>query len=198
MLNSIMQTLSKLKRDFTACLPVIAPHADIEAELLLAGIKPIGFFVEIKPEHASDPQQAKRAIDIAKLDDSVLLGHLKKTSIKNHHGMIIHYYCQPESEDRMHILAAEMLRTNDPQEKDKTLRVDLGAELGYRLRDRLLWKAIHSSNLVNWFNERVHSNLDAKDAYQSKMLEKAGIPDADQYFDDINALAEEILDNAPN
>lgn len=42
--------IQSLKRSFLATLPVIGPQHNIEAELLLAGIKPIGYF-DVCPEN---------------------------------------------------------------------------------------------------------------------------------------------------
>ena len=124
---------SRFAKAVLAQLPVIGPHADIEAELLLAGIKPIGWVsvyrddyypqerdfdfasldADKKKKLSEGLKKTRHEIDMRrKLDEEVTKGNLKSVDVHypgrdpNDKGSISRVYCQPEHEQEMRMVAA--------------------------------------------------------------------------------------------
>ncbi len=158
---------SKFARAILSQLPVVAPHADIEAELLLSGQKPIGF-VSLYPDDYRpvesdfgllDEEATKKLRDNlnrvyyeiemhARLDEQVAKGNLKSVDVlyKNPDGspLVNRFYCQPEREDEMKFIAMIHQKKADHEpltksEHDHFAKKDMGLHLGYRKRDVMLF-----------------------------------------------------------
>lgn len=168
-----------------AQMPVIGPHAGIEAALLLSGHKRLGWI------HAfTDPEiidrisgEARREYDIQKeLDDAVSAGKLKSVDVLqkmrgDYSEITIRHYCQPQFEEEMRFIARINEKLFNRQQPDEDLKKSFGAYLGYRKRDQLLWKILPDlpkplQNAIYKLNASV-----TQPAYQQHMLNKTGRPD---------------------
>lgn len=176
--------LSTLKRDFLATFPAIGSHYEIEAELLLAGIKPVGWF-EITDEIPSHPIFQKRHADRLKLDEAVKAGKLSSTDINNSQaGYWQRLYCQPGLEEQMHLVAK-----TEKGEIPASL-YEHGRRMGYRRRDAFYFEAtfprFKSEALSKiWSQLRLAINKPVMQAHRNALLEAAGVNNPDTYLDDI-------------
>lgn len=169
---------------------------------MLSGQKPMTFLPELKLEQAGHPDIIKMVIDRAKLDEAVMNGQLRTTSIavsrpNSDEKSVIHLYCQPNYEQTMHTYARDWKRSIENPEESLELNQDTGTTLGYRDRDVKMWTAINESKLARAFynNVYVHINPAIKQAYQSQELEKAGIENVKQYQADINDQINDLWNN---
>jgi hypothetical protein len=136
-----MTILSKIF-DLVSRPGIMGPHADVEADLLIAGIKPVGYLAVIE-EDPPDPLFEDITEQIKRLDEEVNKGNLLSTgfTVENFtwpNGcsarVNAYFYCQPDKE-------AEMKIVSDNSEKywrqgiDEDLPEDSGKYLGYTDND---------------------------------------------------------------
>lgn len=181
--------MKNLKQAFFKALPVIGPHNYIEAELLLAGIKPIGVFdVYSQQQRQTKPLFEKLALDQLKLDKAVKNGLLSSLAIEDEYGQR-KYYCQKGLEPEMQELC-DVVR----QKQKPFLRI---AELlGYRKRDAYLFNT--TFKLSTKFLEVRNKLLEpAHQALQYNLLAQAGIRHPKTYleqsFSEIEAYQQQRL-----
>ena len=79
--------LKNIFNSVAGSLPVIGPHAGIEADLLLAGKKPLGWVI-VEPDDATfqDPFDQAEHEGRKKLDEAVRQGKLKSMDVIVHRG----------------------------------------------------------------------------------------------------------------
>jgi hypothetical protein len=95
---------SKLRQAFYAALPVVGPHAGIEAQLLLGGVKPIGWLSSYSEDYVPKTEVERKEYEAyKKLDEAVAQGRLKRVDVVCHGkddlcpSIVPHYY-QPDKE----------------------------------------------------------------------------------------------------
>lgn len=136
-------------------MPLVGPHAGYEAELLLAGKKPVGLFVDKTPppeiiEDFSAHMEKVRS-DIRTLDKAVREGSL----IKHSHSSIDqqrftwmwHYYCQPDQVQQMLDLCELIAAANENREPNFKPTRQIGEYFGYTKADIRLFNAGGYSSL---------------------------------------------------
>lgn len=145
---------------FASSFPIVGPHHGFEAELLVAGKKPIGMFVDlIVPGVASQdmpPHILQSRNDIQRLSQMSATGKLISTKfeIDDASGAIQtwHFFCQPGNELEMHELEIGTLKaiTCPEEEHPFPQSRDQGAYLGYRDIDIEFFKGggFHSRNAL--------------------------------------------------
>lgn len=139
-----------------AAFPVVGPHADIEAELMLAGGKPL-MWMPVAPDDAvfDDPYLQREHEGRKRLDKAVEDGKL--ISIDVEHALpdnpenikVTRHYAQPENEEKLERVVAfnkQAFSFNDVS--DVHLDQDIGHYLGYRRRDILFFSHVVSSDFV--------------------------------------------------
>lgn len=192
--------LKSLKRKFLATLPVIGPHANIEAEMMLAGKKPITWMHAMKEnEHTEDIRLKIEQRGRKLLDKAVESGQLIAIDVKqlnpNHPngGMVFRHYAQPDNEEKLKLIAAyntAAFNGKEPsQELEKALDKDFGHYLGYRKRDILFFNnIINSRHVPNVIKDKILDlNVRSQKAYRDTQLEKAGY-DVKEWYEDIKRL----------
>lgn len=103
-----MTVLRKIFNAVAANLPVIGPHAGIEAELLLAGLKPLGMVMVMdRPENPAailqdietrGKYEQKIFDDCLAADKDVAAGRLAHRRLPTSPGNTVHYYFRPGQE----------------------------------------------------------------------------------------------------
>lgn len=161
-------------------MPVIGPHADIEAELLLAKRKPIGgpFLVVNISElpKATSRSMLKAALDRIKLDEAVKTGELFSLDLEINR-RVLRYYCQG---DRYECLKSAL---------DGEQYV-YGEEFGYRPRDIRFFEWY--VNLPDRLAAIVRSlNSPIQNAYINTALRDAGIDNPKRYWEDVRRRLDE-------
>jgi len=187
---------TKLKRDFLATLPVIGPHANIEADLMLAGLKPLTWFPaypdeELKAgtlilnEGLKTWHYARKKLDKA-VENGTLLSMDIETTVPNipEYIDITRHYCQLDQEANMRRVAHFNLKAFERQEiLDEDLDKDIGHYLGYRRRDIAFFNAMQSGfvpkRLIPFI---IKFNAPSQVALRQQLLERAGIPDERTHF----------------
>lgn len=166
----IITTVSKLGRDFLACCPVIAPHSPIEAELLYAGIKPVGCI--------EYPLEEEPSAILKKLDLAVGEGRLVSIDGMNSPfpGYFPRYYAQPDKLEDMRRLHAFWENPNN--QPTKLSIKDTGLILGYRPRDvaffSAYWNCLETLGGHPWMYRVILGILEPFHlAHRSQMLERA-------------------------
>jgi len=173
--------ISKLKQQFLAAFPVIGPHSNIEAELMLAGTKPIaqyGLF-DLPP---NAPVQFKKEVhDRLRLDRAVADGLLVSTDrtfeFEEGYPVTFRFFAQPENEQ-------EMIEYADGYETAETHTKDYGRYLGYRRRDIALFRL--NCSLPDIISRKlIDLNAPFQRAHLRQQLESAGIENPSQYMRDL-------------
>jgi len=123
---------------------IIGPHGTQEADLLIAGVKPVGFISIIDEDPvAEDSVQKKFIDDVKRLDEEVTKGNLLSKTIRIDNfkwpngltgGLTVYLYCQPNKNEDMKLLADNHEKYwKDGIEED--LPQDIGKYLGYTDKD---------------------------------------------------------------
>lgn len=183
-----MKFLSNLRRHFLNAMPVIGPHADIEAELLLAGIKPVGFlfvFRDEEKEFLQDWRSKKLYRDVKILDQAVTQGKLKSMDMPLNGSGILRYYCQPGKERLMKIAADGNAGDEEAQKLSSWHKI-----LGYRRRDELFFNFCQRLPM-SVRDAIVEFNANAQVTHREELLKQCKI-DPDQW--DAQLKAEHILE----
>ncbi|MBL8846814.1 MAG: hypothetical protein JNN24_13680 [Hyphomicrobium zavarzinii] len=163
----------KLTDKFLATLPVIGPHAGIEAELLLAKRKPIGGPFLIADD--SDPKKMCRSIlkaslDRIRLDEAVENGRLSSVDL-NSDGLTFRYYCQSDQHEQL----------KNSLERNQYV---FGEEFGYRPRDIRFFEWY--IQLPDWLGSVVRSlNAPIQHAFLNTALRDAGIDDPKRHWEEL-------------
>ncbi len=170
--------LSRLKEHFYAAMPVIGPHAGIDAELMLAGKKPICILPVFEYNPNEEFIYKKRNYDRLRLDKAVEEGQLVSTDRfiqggDQRNDFTMRFYAQPHKEQEMKEFADNYLNF-------EKLKKDHGRYLGYRRRDVMLWYA--PSSLPSRIINPIYAlSRQFKTAHRNTLLRNAGIEDPDQY-----------------
>lgn len=177
-------SLKSLKEKFLSALPVIGPHADIEADLMLAGKKPLMWtFVAPDEMHFDDPRMQKQHEDRKRLDQAVKEGKLIALDITRDNAghpdsiNVFRHYAQPEEEDKLKRIVAFNEKTFNFQDySEVNLDKDIGHYLGYRRRDILFFNNTIGSPYLPEAAKRwiVGLNESAQRAYRTRLLEECG------------------------
>ncbi len=168
--------------------PVIGPHDGIEAELMLAGKKPLTWSPVIPAEayEGLTPKMLEGTLagDFMKLEEGVRQGKLKSMDVVVHRYRdfatgeiknnlkpeIYRHYCQPGKEEDMKRMAAFNQKLFNFEEPDYSLlQKDIGTYLGYRDKDVQLWSRGLRQPLrqaSRFIQDHVHSEV-----RREKMLE---------------------------
>ncbi|MGQ0527306.1 MAG: hypothetical protein ACT4OY_04660 [Alphaproteobacteria bacterium] len=171
-------------------MPVIGPHADIECELLLAGIKPAGWLTIGSREQAGDDFRLRKIVrDIPLLDQAVKEGKLisRDVSYKDVHSQeifTIRHYAQPDKEKFLNILCRDHENLwNDKEIPEEISEEPYGTLLGYRQRDVYFFDITQRlpQSLSNWI---ITFNNISQIAYQRKLLTEAG-HDPDKFYENL-------------
>jgi hypothetical protein len=167
-----------------AQLPVIGPHAGIEAELLLNGTKPLGWIDIVPPWADPDhpPFVKARALE-QRLDAAVAEGRLSAidVAVPRPHNLpgnyIYRHYCQKGLEADLEKLATfHRFVFNGKKPEGVTLDKSFGDYLGYRQRDQKYFKVVQEMgcHLPRTLMEALHSFNEkvVQPAYQQEMLKR--------------------------
>jgi len=158
---NIKNSLKNIFNNVVGNLAVIGPHFGIEAELLLAGKKPLGWLGSgVYPDELvfDDPALQAEHEGRKKLDEAVRQGKLKSMDIIVHKARvnpydvdsefqelskpeIVRHYCQPGKEKDMETMVAYNEKAFNGEEPPvDLLQKDIGTYLGYRDKDVKLWQ----------------------------------------------------------
>lgn len=133
---------------------IIGPHGHQEADLLLAGRKPVGLLSIVDESRYTTPEGRevgeKTRADIARLDIAVEDGKLLKQTVRidsmrwpeiddgSGPGFTCHFYAQPNKEHDLNVV--RQFHENLWREGDvEDLPQDIGKYLGYTDNDIALW-----------------------------------------------------------
>lgn len=193
-----MGVLRNIFNSVVGQLPVIGPTDNhLEAELMLAGKKPLSWIVVPDPHADLSGYQPWARADyerrmeyIRRLDQAVAEGRLKSVDVIADRGrrdpydlnseiietppMIFRHYCQPGNEDMMLRMAAYNQKMFNFEEPGFELDHDEGVELGYRKRDIWYWGHkgdIFRSQFMFDLATKVNMKI-AQPAYRAKELHK--------------------------
>lgn len=155
--NSEGNRMARLKNLFNSLagqLPVIGPHANIEARLLLAGKKPLGW-VLVEPDElvfdnpsAQAEHEARKGLDEAVRAGKIIAEDVLVYRLSDANGVVrerseplnFRHYCQPGHEKDLEAVVAYNRKAFNHEEPDGSLlKKDFGEYLGYRKRDIKLW-----------------------------------------------------------
>lgn len=179
-----MKTLTRTFALISERIGVIGPHADHEAELLLAGVKPIGWLcIPARTNiHWREEERAITALNLAA--SRGFLGSLSLACNSGEPGlMIAHHYCQPGLEKDMKIVAHYNYNIwNGNRLPDDDLEKSFGEYLGYTKGDErrfedasFLERAIgHYFPQINRFlkAERIKDLLDRAPPERRELVEQ--------------------------
>ncbi len=174
----IKKSLKNIFNSVVGGLPVIDPHGGLEADLMLAGKKPLTYFPAWPDNRPPPPHSNQYAFGIyeatRKLDEAVRQGKLKSVDVsvtREGETHIARHYCQPDKEKEMMFLAAYNNKVFNDKKPDLTLQKDVGAYLGYRKRDIWLWRHFKydPSKLSSKLFSFVEKNI-ARPAHHEKLL----------------------------
>lgn len=146
--------LRDITNKFFATFPVIGCHMGIEAELLLSGKKPMGWMnaeknlTALPPDFDQlNPDDQKQLKDQLALDQAVREGKLIARDVIVYHTnpageSISRHYAQLWNKENLDRTVACHQKAFNRQPLKKHEDVDDGKMLGYRGRDRWLWKTM--------------------------------------------------------
>ena len=187
--------LDPLKRAFLSVFPVIGPHADIEAELLLAGKKPVASFVvdDFDDEQLSNLSQRslKKHLDRLRLDDAVEFGKLISKDVKVNaprpdlQDQILRYYALPHEKDNLEKITRSHESILSGQE-DGAPNADFGKIYGYRKRDTLLFNLIITNRHIPQATKMaiISMNANCQIALREQLLLDAG-HDPEEWYESL-------------
>lgn len=164
-----------LVQKFMAQFPVIGPHAGIECELMLAGIKPVTWMPVLTANSAYrytrgllEEQRRRILLDRAVEEGKLISRDIYYRDSKDVEN-IERFYAQPDREDLMNILADDHEKFLNGQMSEEVL--DYGSLLGYRKRDCFYFN--HTRGAVKSFSS--YTNIAFLWAYQNELLKQNGI-----------------------
>ena len=193
--------LSKLKRNILAAFPVVGPHADIEAELMLSGKKPLTWLHIPYPDWEipknvpitsdNDWREVKEAHGTIELDKAVSKEKLISedvaiTKFPNlneppPHTPIVRHYAQIDQSENLSLIASinrSFFNFQEPDEAilEAAIGKDFGDYLGYRRRDILFFnKVINNPYLPRPMAQAlIELNSYSQAALREKLLEESG------------------------
>jgi hypothetical protein len=176
--------MSKLIDKLLAQLPIIGPHAGIEAELLAAGRKPLGWIpvndALTDQTYMSEAAIAKEEADVIMLDDLVAKGQLISKDAEIYietDGAPKRYrhYAQIDNEKYLNFCQAineKALNQEDVSSLSEQADISAGTMLGYRKRDQALFQVILPSLYVPTFIKKALCTASPviREAYQRDLL----------------------------
>lgn len=148
--------MQSIKSRFLASFPVIGPHADIEADLMLAGKKPITW-VFVAPDEAKfdDPRMQRQHEGRKRLDRAVEEGRLIAIDVEQRYDEhpeyvgVYRHYAQPENEEKLkQVVAFNKQAFNGRDVSQVELDKDMGHYLGYRRRDIFFFNNVINAPLL--------------------------------------------------
>tara|TARA_R110002124_G_scaffold73157_11_gene196239 strand:- start:1580 stop:2236 length:657 start_codon:yes stop_codon:yes gene_type:complete len=149
-------SIQSIKSRFLASFPVIGPHADIEADLMLAGKKPITW-VFVAPDEArfDDPRMQRQHEGRKRLDKAVEEGRLIAIDVEQRYDEhpeyvgVYRHYAQPENEEKLkQVVAFNKQAFNGRDVSQVELDKDMGHYLGYRRRDIFFFNNVINAPLL--------------------------------------------------
>ena len=181
-----MSFLSKIANRVFGTLPVIGTHMGIEAELLVAGLKPLGWLHVPGTGSLSDGTPVNEKFTEKAYADQMLLNEAIKSGRLIFRDVIkreqintdlsfestVRLYAQPWNHENLNLMAEWTSKTFN-REPVTGEQPDDGKMLGYRKRDRLLWNYMHKfprpfQHAIILLNDKI-----TRDAYQANELAKA-------------------------
>jgi hypothetical protein len=184
--------LKKLKQKFLAAMPVIGPHAHIEAELMLAGKKPLTWVIAAPDETVyQDPYMQKDHEGRKLLDQAVREGKLIAKDVEFHrpnepqYRFTARHYAQPDQKENLDLVTAFNEKAfNFLDYSDVNLDKDLGHYVGYKKRDIFFFNHITNSGLLppSIVNKIIDLNASCQAARRNAYLQEAGY-DLQQWYD---------------
>lgn len=192
---SITRSFKNAAQNALSRLPVIGPHADIEAELLLGGVKPLGWLNvwSLDGIPAGYLPAIKQYLDVQKLDKAVHEERLISYDVqgKSPTGDVLYtvrHYAQPDQKENIERIVAyhTKLWNGSGEEPDESILGDksFGQYLGYRRQDEIFFDFLNSANLPKKIDEFLRCDLTSKwkTLYQDSLLRQAGIENPRQYW----------------
>lgn len=192
---SITRSFKNAAQNALSRLPVIGPHADIEAELLLGGVKPLGLLNvwSLNEIPAGHLPWIKEYLDVRKLDKAVDEGRLISYDVQiksstGDTGRIIRHYAQPDQKENIERLVAYHTKLWDEsgEEPDESILGDksFGQYLGYRRQDEIFFDLLQKANLPEKIDQFLRHDITSKwrNLYQDSLLRQAGIENPRQYW----------------
>lgn len=164
--------ISKLKRDFLAALPVVAPYESIRYEMMLHKVKPVCYFC-ITPERevSQDVVDVKDRRDCVALDGLVAKGQLIKRDVVLSDKLIYRYYAQNEYAKELDFAVA--VSEGRITFEDRSPFSRMGNIFGYRKRDIFFFHLF--VEMPKTIKDAIwRFNPLAKNALRDKMLENMG------------------------
>jgi hypothetical protein len=176
-----------LKNRILGALPNIGTHGGIEAEMLLAKRKPLGWMYvprvlpDVKIENLP-PAFQKEIRDHERLGEAVKRGDLVSKDVVTRETLpdgstltsVFRHYAQPGKEKTLDAVAAFNEKAFNRQPlNDVMLKEDIGKILGYRKRDRFMWNNMHRLPRVMQDALITLNHKFIRDAYQANELRKA-------------------------
>lgn len=177
-----------LKNRVLGALPNIGTHGGIEADLLLAKRKPLGWMYVPRKlddnEKIEDfpPQFQKEVRDHERLQEAVQKGDLIAKDVVTREELpsggtltsVFRHYAQPDKEKTLEAVVAFNEKAFNRQPLDDVmLKEDIGKILGYRKRDRFMWNNMHRLPKVMQDALITVNHKFIRDAYQANELRKA-------------------------
>jgi hypothetical protein len=154
--------IKSIKRSFLAAFPVVGPHANIEAELMLAGKKPITWAFVASDEvilrglGAQKKQQGRKLLDRAVADGKLIAVDVECPYPEHPEYVAIfrHYAQLGQEENLARVSECNRRAFNRLGLSEVPLGKDMGYYLGYRKRDILFFNYVVNSNLLPMFIKR--------------------------------------------
>ncbi|WP_421896394.1 hypothetical protein [Marinoscillum sp.] len=193
-----MKYLKSLKNKLLAAFPIIGPHADIEAEMMLAGKKPVTWMF-VMPDDGK-PRDIRIKLEQEgrkKLDQAVKEGKLVSIDVEQRHPqapngkLIFRHYAQKGNEKSLKRISTFNKEAFNGLEHTVQLDKDIGYYLGYRKRDIFFFNHVINSSYVpsQWKVKMINMNSYCQRAFQETQLEKAGynLKEWDEYIREIES-----------
>jgi len=163
-----LMSLSSLKRAILAAFPVVGPHTGIESDLMLSGQKPLTWIYANSSDKLPETIESRAQ---KRLDEAVSQGKLIAMDVEQRYSdnledvAIFRHYAQPDQKRNLERVAAFnrcAFNGEDCTEAEAHLNQDLGAYLGYRRRDILLFNYVINSS---WLPKRAKMGLIRLNSY---------------------------------
>jgi hypothetical protein len=178
-----------MKRSFLALFPVVGPHADIEAELMLVGKKPITWSlvvpddVTFKAWRTQKEHQDRKLLDQAVAEGKLIAVDVEMRHPDQHITIFRHYAQLGQEENLRRVSEFNKHAFNSDHLPEVDLDKDIGHYLGYKKRDILFF---NNFNLLPNFITRAIINLNSlcQQARREKLLIEAGY-DLQAWYDNL-------------
>jgi hypothetical protein len=176
--------IRSIKRSFLAAFPVVGPHTNIEAELMLAGKKPLTWtFVApddmtFKDLSMQKDHQGRKLLDCAVAERKLIAVDIEQRDPDHpEYVVVFRHYAQPGQEENLKRVSEFNRRAfNRLDLSEVSLDQDMGHYLGYQRRDILFFNHIvHSGFLPDFIiGKIIDFNSSCQRARREKLLLEAG------------------------